>query len=36
MTDEPGNKSIQDWAGPALFVVVLILILIFYWWLVRA
>ena len=36
MTNEPPNKNIRDWFGPALFIVVLVLILIFFWWFVRA
>ncbi len=36
MAEEPRNKSIKDWFGPALFMVVLVLILIFFWWFVRA
>ena len=36
MVDEPRDKNIQDWLGPAIFTVVLVLILIFFWWFVRA
>ena len=30
MTNDPPNKNIRDWLGPALFTVVLVLILIFF------
>jgi hypothetical protein len=34
MNEEAGGAKLLDWAGPALFTVVLIAVIVFFWWLI--